>query len=155
MKEEKWLLRKSSGSKSKYKVKGDYADDKSSDLNLSDELPMRERVKSSWSYLDTSLVKKWLSNYIDQDFDFIYAEFIKRIQPKYLDEYKECIFWYAEPKANVSFDEDGNVYGTWNGKPVKLPYSQSSKFYIDPASNLLKRIPEHQFKREKITYKDY
>ena len=66
MKEEKWLLRKSSGSKSKYKAKGDYAEDKSSDLNLFDELPMRESVKTSKSFLDTSLVKKWLNNYIDQ-----------------------------------------------------------------------------------------
>jgi hypothetical protein len=151
MREEKWLLRKSSGSKSKYKIKGNHADDKSSNLNLWDELPIRESVKIANSFLDTSLVKKWLNNYIDQDFDFIYSEFIKRIQPKYLDEYKECIFWYAEPKANVSFDKDGNVYGTWNGKSVKLPNSQSSKFYVDPTTNLLKKIPEHQFKREKIT----
>ena len=57
MKEEKWLLRKSSGSKSKYKIKGDYANDKVADLNLHDELPMRERVKTAHSYLDTSLVK--------------------------------------------------------------------------------------------------
>ncbi|RZK56747.1 MAG: hypothetical protein EOO91_11490 [Pedobacter sp.] len=155
MKEEKWLLRKSSGSKSKYKVKGDYADDKVSYLNLLDELPVRESVKTSYSFLDTSLVKKWLNNYIDQDFDFVYAEFIKRIQPKYLDEYKDCIFWYAEPKANVSFDEDGNVYGKFMGKVVKLPYSITSKFYVDPTSNLLKKIPDHQFKRERITYKDY
>ncbi|TKC12730.1 hypothetical protein FA048_03680 [Pedobacter polaris] len=155
MKEEKWLLRKSSGSKSKYKVKGDYSDDRVADLNLLNELPLRESVKTSKSFLDTGLVKKWLNNYVDQDFDFIYSEFIKRIQPKYLNEYKECIFWYAEPRANVSFDEEGNVYGAWNGKPVKLPNSQSSTFYVDPATNLLKRIPEHQFKREKITYKDY
>ena len=155
MKEEKWLLRKSSGSKSKYKVKGDYADDKVSDLNLLDELPIRESVKTSHSFLDTSLVKKWLNNYIDQDFDFVFSEFIKRIQPKYLEEYKGCIFWYAEPKANVSFDEEGNVYGQFMGKVVKLPNSTTSKFYVDPATNLLKRIPEYQFKREKITYKDY
>lgn len=155
MKEEKWLLRKSSGSKSKYKIKGDYADDKSSDLNLMDELPLHESVKTSKSFLDTSLIKKWLNNYIDQDFDFIYSEFIKRIQPKYLDQYKACIFWYAEPKANVSFDEQGIVYGQFMGKSVKLPHGIHSSFYVDPETNKLKKIPEHQFKREKITYKDY
>lgn len=155
MKEEKWLLRKSSGSKSKYQVKGNYSADKPSDLNLSDELPLRESVKIAHSYLDTSLVKKWLKNYINKDFDFVYAEFLKRIQPKYLDEYKHCIFWYTEPKANVSFDEEGNVCGIWNGKIMKLPISVQSSFYVDPATNLLKRIPEQQFQKEKITYKDY
>jgi len=149
MKEEKWLLRKSSGSKSKYQIKGDYTNDKVANLNLHDELPMRERVKTAHSYLDTSLVKKWLKNYIDKDFDFVYAEFLKRIQPKYLDEYKHCIFWYTEPKASVSFDEEGNVYGIWNGKIMQLPISMQSSFYVDPENNLLKRIPEHQFKKEK------
>lgn len=155
MKEEKWLLRKSSGSKAKFQIKGDYAKDKAADLNLHDELPLRESVKTASSYLDMGLVKKWLKNYIDKDFDFVYAEFLKRIQPKYLAEYKHCIFWYTEPKANVSFDDDGNVYGIWQGKKTKLPISMQSSFYVDPESNLLKRIPEHQLNKEKIGYKDY
>ena len=147
MKEEKWLLRKSSGSKSKYQIKGDYADGKAANLNLENELPLRESVKTAHTYLDTSLVKKWLRNYINKDFDFVYAEFLKRIQPKYLDEYKHCIFWYTEPKANVSFDEEGNVCGIWNGKVMQLPISVQSSFYVEPATNLLKNIPEHQFKK--------
>ena len=143
------MLRKSSCSKSKYKIKADYANDKSSDLNLEDELPIRESIKTAHSYLDTGLVKKWLNNYIDKDFDFVYSEFLKRIQPKYLDEYKECIFWYTEPKTNVSFDNDRNVYGVWLGKSIKLPHTQTITYYVDPVTNLLKKIPEGQFKREK------
>lgn len=142
MREEKWLLRKTSGSRSKYKSRGDYSKDKSSDLNLSDELPLHESVKKSDTHLDTSLIKRWLHNYIDQDFDFIYSEFLKRIQPKYLDEYKHCIYWYVEPKSQVSFDEKGIVYGFYMGKVRKLPYSVQSTFYVDPATNLLKKIPD-------------
>ena len=141
MKEEKWLIRKSSGSKSKHKIKGNYADDKSSDLDLTDELPLREKIKTSKSSLDTNLLKKWLHNYIDKDFDYVYSAFLERIQPKYLHDYKDCIFWYVEPKSNVSFDTQGNVYGRFMGKVVKLPYSTTSLFYVDPDSNLLKKIP--------------
>jgi hypothetical protein len=105
--------------------------------------------------MDTGLIGRWLHNYIDQDFDFVYAEFLKRIQLKYLAEYKDCIFWYVEPKHNVTFDQAGVVYGMFLGKPVKLPNSVHSRFYVDPDSSLLKKIPDHQFKREKITFKDY
>lgn len=141
MKEEKWLLRKASGARSKYKSTGDYSKDKPSDLDLMSELPLRERVKKSDTYLDTSLIRRWLHNYIDQDFDKVYSEFLKRIQPKYLDTYRDCIFWYVEPKVNVTFDENGGVYGRFLGKVSKLPNSVHSSFYVDPATNLLKKIP--------------
>jgi hypothetical protein len=155
MKEEKWLLRKASGSRSKYKSKGDYSKDKPSDLNLMDELPIRESVKKSDTFMDTGLVRRWLNNHIDKDFDEVYAAFLKRIQPKYLDEYRDCIFWYVERKSEVSFDENGTVYGHCMGKVVKLPNSIYSSFYVDPETNLLKKIPVEQFKREKFTYNDY
>jgi hypothetical protein len=139
--EDKWLLRKASGSKAKYKSRGDYAKDKPTDTNLLNELPLHESVKKSDTYMDTSLVRRWLHNYIDQDFDEVYSAFLKRIQPKYLDTYRDCIFWYVEPKCNVTFDEAGIVYGLFLGKPAKLPNSVHSSFYVDPASNLLKKIP--------------
>ncbi len=121
MKEEKWLLRKTSGSRSKFKLGGDYRNDKASNLNLLNELPMRESVKKASNYLDSSLIKKWLHNYIDKDFDYVYVEYLKRVQPKYLPAYRDEIYLYAEAKVNVSFDEDGNVFGRWAGKIVKLP----------------------------------
>ncbi len=155
MKEEKWLLRKTSGSRSKYKSKGDYTKDKPSDLDLLSELPVHESVKKSATYLDTGLIKRWLNNYIDQDFDAVYSAFLKRIQPKYLDEYKDCIYWYVAPKSEVSIDENGIVYGRFLGKVVKLPNSIQSSFYVDPESNQLKKIPIAQFKRDKFTFTDY
>lgn len=147
MRAEKWLLRKTSGARSKYKSSGDYADDKPADINLFDELPKHESVKKSDTHLDTGLIRRWLHNYVDQDFDYVYSEFLKRIQPKYLNEYKHCIYWYVEQKSNVSFDENGVVYGVSLGKITKLPYSVHSTFYVHPETNLLKRIPEEQFRR--------
>jgi len=147
MKEEKWLLRKTSGSRSRFKSGGDYKDDKIPNLDLLNELPMREGLKKTSNYLDSGLIKKWLHNYIGKDFDYIYSEYLKRIQPKYLADYKDEIYLYAEARANVSFDQDGNVCGRWAGKIVKLPSNVHSSFYVDPETNLLKKIPEGQFKK--------
>jgi len=144
----KWLLRKSSGSKSKYKVKGRYADDKEQITDMYEVLPSREAIKKSSSYLDTSLVKRWLYSKVGCDFDDVYSEFISRIQPKYLHKYRECIFSYVHRKEFIRIMENGEVWGrAREAEPVRLPFFKDERFYIDPVTNQLMKIPEAQLKK--------
>ena len=140
----KWLIRKTSGSRSKFKSNGDYSDDRHSKEAIDfDDLPQKESIRNKnyhKTYLDTTLVKRWLYSKVGQNFDDIYSEFLNRIQPKYLDEYRDCIYWYVEKKENVEIKENGEIWGKWYGQDVKLPYSMQMTFYVDPISNELKKI---------------
>lgn len=111
---------------------------------------MHEPVKKSKSYLDTSLIKRWLSSKVGCDFDAVYSEYLSRLQPKYRDEYKNMIFGYIHRKESVTIKENGEVWGkhgSSNGTPVRLPYWKDERFYVDPATNKVCRIPEQQLKR--------
>ena len=138
----KWLLRKTSGSRSKHKETGDFSTRRKTDFNEDfDDLPMRESIQgknTKRTYLDTSLVYRWLQTKVHQDFDAVYSEFLTRIQPKYLDAYRNCIFEYIEPSKTVVFEE-GIIYGTLHDARVVLPYGKK-KLYIDPTSNLIKKV---------------
>ena len=101
----KWLIRKTSGSRSKFKSNGDYSDNRNSKkAGDFENLPQKESMRNKNyhnTYLDTTLVKRWLHSKVGQNFDDIYSEFLTRVQPKYLDEYRDCIYWYVEKKENV------------------------------------------------------
>lgn len=62
----KWLLRKASGARARHKVKGEYKNDSQRLASLYDDLPEREAIKQSRSYLDTILVKRWLYSKVGQ-----------------------------------------------------------------------------------------
>ena len=137
----KWLLRKASGSRAKYKETGDFSDrrnTKSSD-NF-DHLPVRESMQgknTKKTYLDTTLVNRWLQTKVNVDFDTVYSEFLTRIQPKYLDEYRNCIFEYLESK-NTTLIEGNKVFGTFHDTKIQLPNGKK-KLYVDPISNKIKK----------------
>ena len=137
----KWLLRKTSGSRSRYKSDGDYSDNrharKSIDLESSPQSESMRGKNHHNTYLDTTLVKRWLYSKVGEDFDIVYSEFLTRIQPKYLDEYRHCIYWYVEKKENVEVKENGEVWSNWHGKSVKL---LCSSFYVDPETNELRKL---------------
>lgn len=138
----KWLLRKASGSRAKYKLSGDYADTRNAKKPDLDHLPKYEPMgKRQYSYLDTRLVKRWLYAQVGKNFDEVYAEFLTRIQPKYLEQYCECIFWYVQ--KHVEIKENGELWGQWNGDLVKLPYSRQDTFYIHPDTNKLTCFKHH------------
>ena len=140
----KWLIRKTSGSRSKFKSNGDYSDNRNSKKAVDlDNLPQKESMRNKNyhnTYLDTILVKRWLHSKVGQNFDDIYSEFLTRVQPKYLDEYRDCIYWYVEKKENVEIKDNGEIWGKWYGQDVKLPYSMQMTFYVDPTTNELKKI---------------
>jgi len=142
----KWLLRKASGSRAQYKSQGDYAAFRHAKKDVDFEhLPQKESMRNKHphhTYLDTTLVKRWLYSKVGQDFDEVYAEFLTRIQPKYLEEYRSCIYWYVAPKEQVDIRANGEIWGKWEGRPVKLPYSRQMTFYVNPHTNVLLKLPK-------------
>jgi len=91
----KWLLRKISGSRGRYAIKPDYSETRHKKYQSIEDLPKRESIGKGHSFLDTSLVKRWLYKQVGRNFDEIYSEFLTRIQPKYKEKYKNCIYDYV------------------------------------------------------------
>lgn len=146
----RWLLRKTSGSRAKYKVKGDYAGRRHAKADDPEHLPMQESMRNGaahQTYLDTHLVKRWLHTQVGRDFDEVYSEFLSRIQPKYRHNYGDCNFWYTEPRRSVEVDEQGTVWGTFYGRRVELPVGRFKLFYVHPESNLLCELPAPVYPR--------
>jgi len=132
-KEPKWLLRKVSGSRGRFAFKPDYSATRhKKQLNL-EELPQREGMGRGHSYLDTTLVKRWLYKQEGRNFDAVYSDFLKRVQPKYLDAYKDCIFEYVDKP------EDTKAEGV-------IKFSSNKPFYIQRISKILKKYSDSEIK---------
>ena len=146
-KNHKWLLRKGNRSKDEYNRNQSYTihDKGTKKTQVSeDALPKRVSIRkkgsNGWCSMDTSLVKRWLYSQVGKNFDNVYSQFIARVQPKYLDEYRECIYWYVLEK-NLTIMNDDEVYDAssirkYSPEPAKLPYS-SLRFFIHPDTNIL------------------
>ena len=105
--------------------------------------------KSGHTHLDTSLVKRWLYSKVGIDFNLIYSEFLTRIQPKYLDEYRDCIYWFVSKRELTEIDANGEVWGKHihdGGVLIKLPNNTVSTFFVHPDTNLLCRISDYNKK---------
>jgi hypothetical protein len=138
-KQHKWLLRKVSGSRGKYAYKPDFSETRHEKSTQEEILPFRKSMKKrGGTHLDTSLVKRWLHSQVGRNFDIVYSEFLKRIQPKYLESYKECIFYYVTKAHELLFSESGVIVEPF-----------SNLFYIDPDTNLLQKHAEFALKNAK------
>ena len=140
----KWLLRKTSGSRNKHTYKPDYADTRNAKRGDLEYLPKKEPIGKGRTWLDTRLIGRWLHKQVGRNFDLVYSDFLKRVQPKYLEEYSDAIFYYVDKE-----EEERNLY-----------YSSRRRFYIDPVTNILCKYPEtgrlkRLAKRSKFGYFHY
>lgn len=141
-KQQKWLLRKISGSRAKYVHKPDFADTRHQKNTEGETLPFRKSMrKRGATHLDTTLVKRWLYGQVGRNFDLVYSDFLKRIQPKYLESYKDCIFYYVTKAHELTFDENGVVV---------MPFSDV--FYISPDTNILQKHSALDLKEARPIY---
>lgn len=144
-KNKKYLLRKKSGSRNHTKINWrNYERTLKNENFLEPEVEEKIETKSSCvtknkNGIDTSLVNKWLYSQIGNHFDDIYSEFLDRIQAKYKDQYKECIFWYAK-KSNEIYIENEIVY--LKHTPYCKITTVISGFYFHPETNILCRIED-------------
>ena len=150
MGDHKWLLRKSSGSRAEGKPGLEYADDRHlAKFVDAEDLPTHlgmGRSQRGWN-MDTTLVYRFLGSNVGRPFDEVYSEFLSRIQPKYLDQYRECIYWYVA-RHNIEIRDDGLVYGSIEyGKHLMqpLPFSYRGKFFVHPQTGILSKISDLQY----------
>ena len=109
---------KTSGSKRDRILNGRYAEDWHLQKNkVSEELPSRESIKSTYKFYDNKinygLLVRFLRTQVGNDWDEAYAEIISRIPTKLLD-YKEMIYWFVADKVEI---KDGRL---WNKKTQKF-----------------------------------
>jgi len=123
----KWLLRKS---RKGYKYETRTSVSTKTPL---EEMPKREGMGKSHNYLDTTLLARWLQRQVGRNFNDIYANYLERIQPKYIDTYRDQILNYVTEAHEVVFTEDG-IPATTGFRRMGL--------YIDPTTNLLCRYPQ-------------
>jgi hypothetical protein len=162
MKKTKYLLRKKSGSRSRFKsgflnyIRSDYSGiflDETHDEKFQKFEGMSTKNKNG---IDSTLIGKWLYSQIGKDFDNVYSEYINRVQPKYLDTHKKCIFWYVEKNVKIVDDivykRCDHPYYEYKYNIDGQSYVKLNGFYIHPDTNILSRVQES--KKRTISRKD-
>lgn len=86
------------------------------------------KVKGDDQVKDTVIA--WLTSKVGEDFDLVYAEFQKFLQPIYLDGHQQGLFWYVERKEAILMDEDGRPR-------YKGGFWFVDGFYVNPETNCL------------------
>jgi hypothetical protein len=164
----KYLLRKPNHSKGDRHIRNlRYHDDRPTKGSKKgqtepDDMPQKEGMggtrKGNWTNgVDTSLVKRWLYSQVGKDFDHVYSEFLKRVQPKYIDTHRDCIYWYVVRKKLVVIKEDGIweksewAPGSGTQHLVEIGKSKWSRFFVHPDTNILHVASTYKRKKnEKI-----
>lgn len=149
----KYLLRKVSGSKARYTHKPAFSERRGRKKEFGSELPTRDKMKKRGiSYLDTSLVKRWLYSQTEKNFDIVYSEFLTRVQPKYKEEYKDCIFRYVVRANDVVITDSGQVLQMASyGRLTTKIYPQYTPFFVCPETNILKRVESNYLSQPNST----
>jgi hypothetical protein len=151
----KWLLRKANYSKGERHMRNQrYHDTRPTkgskegqadpdDLPQHDGMGANRKGSGVRGGIDTSLVKRWLYSQVGKDFDVVYSEFLKRVQPKYLDSHRDCIYWYVIRKKLVVIDGD-KIYEKAEWTPgkgtqhlVEVGTHKWNRFFVHPDTNIL------------------
>lgn len=155
----KWLISrlKTSGSKRKHVVDGDYADTRNSKKNQSwEDLPSHEGMGKSFKFFNSKvnygLLVRFLRGKAGSDWNEVSQEIEDRI-PTDLSEYKECVHWFVSDL--IEKHEDG-LWDKREQKYLKLdpnePFDWNlntcKEFYVDPETNQLVRIKDFPSNRK-------
>jgi hypothetical protein len=156
--DKKWLLSrmKTSGSKRKYVVDGDYADTRKAKGQYDAEnLPKQESMGKSQKFyggkINYGLLVRFLRGKAGQDWEIVHAEILERI-PTDLYEYKDCIRWFVaeqvEKRDDGLWDKKEHKYLRVNGdEPIQFDLYTYKEFYVDPDSNILAKIKDRPSER--------
>lgn len=149
----KWLISrlKTSGSRRRYVIDGDYSDTRNSKKNKDwDNLPSYEGMGKSFKFFNSKInygiLVRFLRGKVGSDWDEVSEEIEERI-PTDLLEYKDCVKWFV---ADLVEKREG---GLWDKREQKYliiepnepfywnPYV-SKEFYVDPETNTLIRVKD-------------
>ncbi len=143
----KWLVSrmKSSGSKRRYLVVADYAEQRNKKKGMDpDEWPKFERM-SPLVQLDDKInygpLKRFIRKSVGKNWEAVHAEILERI-PTALYDYKNAIYWFVADLTTV-------VHGrVWDLRAQKFLFNDTNElvfsrthalkeFYVDPNSFIL------------------
>lgn len=149
----KWLISrlKTSGSKRRYVIDGDYSDARNSKKNKDwDNLPSHEGMGKSFKFFNNKinygLLVRFLRGNVGSDWNEVSKEIQERI-PTDLLEYKDCVTWFVSDL--IENREDG-LWDKREQKYLRLDPNDSfdwnrytsKEFYVDPETNSLLRIKD-------------
>jgi len=155
----KWLIvrLKTSGSKRRHVIDGDYADTRNSKRNREwENLPTYEGMGKSFKFFNSKinygLLIRFLRGKVGNDWDDIYDEILQRIPTDLLD-YKDCVQWFV---ADLVERRDEGLWDKREQKYLRLAEDDvydwnlyvTKEFYVDPDSNQLIRLEDFPSKRK-------
>lgn len=155
----RWLISrlKTSGSKRKYVIDGDYSENRNSKKNKNwDDLPNFEGMGQSFKFFNNKvnygLLIRFLRGKNGTNWNVVQKEVSERI-PSNLNEYKDCLKWFVadliEKRENELWDKREQKYLRLNpNEPYDFNIHTSKEFYVDPDSNLLVKIADFPSKRK-------
>lgn len=155
----KWLITrlKTSGSKRRYVIDGDYSDTRNSKKNKDwDNLPSHEGMGKSFKFFNNKinygLLVRFLRGKAGCDWDEVSQEIGERI-PTDLLEYKDCVKWFV---ADLIENREDGLWDKREQKYLRLDPNEpfdwnlyiSKEFYVDPETNSLVRIKDFPSNRK-------
>ncbi len=155
----KWLISrlKTSGSKRRYVIDGNYSDTRNSKNNKDwDNLPSHEGMGKSFKFFNNKinygLLVRFLRGKVGNDWKKVSKEIEERI-PTDLLEYKDCVKWFVSDL--IEKREDG-LWDKREQKYVRLEPNEpfdwnlyiSKEFYVDPETNNLIRVKDFPSNRK-------
>ncbi|MCT4665444.1 MAG: hypothetical protein N4A45_09455 [Flavobacteriales bacterium] len=155
----KWLISrlKTSGSKRRYVIDGDYSDTRNSKKNKDwENLPSYEGMGKSFKFFNSKinygLLVRFLRGKVGNDWNEVSKEIQDRI-PTDLLEYKDCVKWFVSDL--IEKREDG-LWDKREQKYIRLELNEpfdwklytSKEFYVDPETNRLTRIKDFPSNRK-------
>lgn len=155
----KWLISrlKTSGSKRRYVIDGDYSDTRNSKKNKDwDNLPSYEGMGKSFKFFNSKinydLLVRFLRGKVGSDWNEVIKEIEERI-PTNLLEYKDCVKWFVsdliEKREDGLWDKREQKYLRLEpNEPFDWNLYISKEFYVNPDTNSLIRVKDFPSNRK-------
>jgi hypothetical protein len=149
----KWLITrlKTSGSKRRHVIDGDYSDTRHTKRNKKwEDLPMHQGMGKSFQFFNSKinygLLVRFLRGKVGNNWQEVSKEIDERI-PTDLSEYRDCVQWFVadliEKRADGLWDKRTQKYLLLTpDTPVDWGHYTFKEFYVDPETQALVRIKE-------------
>lgn len=155
----KWLITrlKTSGSKRRHVINGEYSDTRNSKKNKDwENLPSHESMEKTFKFYNSKinygLLVRFLRGKVGNDWKVVSNEIEERI-PTDLLEYRDCVKWFV---SDLIEKREEGLWDKREQKYLKLEPNEhfdwnlyvSKEFYVDPETNTLVKIKDFPSNRK-------
>lgn len=139
--DKKFLVRKRRYKRVRERV--DYRDERHDKHGRLEELPNKVGMKSRNRHndLDTTPIARWLGTQVGKHIDQVYAAYIARIQPKYLEQHRKSLYWYLHPKHEVVVEGDKVYHLSKYGGKRLVEFETRAFYYVHPDTGIICKVP--------------